>query len=71
MSNNNITAQTISPAGDWLSINVPVSQANALLNANFNEYTHDASNTTAIRTLAYSVPETLKDHLAFVYPTTQ
>ena len=71
MSNNNITAQTISPAGDWLSINVPVSQANALLNANFNEYPHDASNTAAIRTLSYSVPETLKDHLAFVYPTTQ
>ncbi|EJF57919.1 family S53 protease [Dichomitus squalens LYAD-421 SS1] len=71
LSNNNITAQAISPAGDWLSINVPVSKANALLSADFNEYTHDASNKTAIRTLTYSVPETLKGHLAFVYPTTQ
>ncbi|KAI0366840.1 subtilisin-like protein [Pilatotrama ljubarskyi] len=70
LGKNNITAETISPAGDWLSINVPVSKANALLNADFNEYTYDKTNTTAIRTLAYSIPETLKDHLAFVYPTT-
>ncbi|OSD01496.1 subtilisin-like protein [Trametes coccinea BRFM310] len=70
LGKNNITAQTISPAGDWLSINVPVSQANALLNADFNEYTYDKTNTTVVRTLAYSVPETLKDHLAFVYPST-
>ncbi|KAI0642667.1 family S53 protease [Trametes meyenii] len=71
LGKNNITAQTISPAGDWLSIDVPVSQANALLKADFNEYTYDEANSTAIRTLAYSIPETLKDHLAFVYPTTQ
>ncbi|RPD61263.1 subtilisin-like protein [Lentinus tigrinus ALCF2SS1-6] len=70
LSKNNITANKISPAGDWLGINVPVSQANALLNADFSEYTVDKTNTTAVRTLAYSIPETLKDHLAFIYPTT-
>ena len=71
LSKNNITANKISPAGDWLGINVPVSKANALLNADFSEYTVEKTNTTAVRTLAYSIPETLKDHLAFIYPTTQ
>ena len=70
-SKNNINANKISPAGDWLGINVPVSKANALLNADFSEYTVEKTNTTAVRTLAYSIPETLKDHLAFIYPTTQ
>ncbi|TFK88151.1 subtilisin-like protein [Polyporus arcularius HHB13444] len=70
LGKNNITATKISPAGDWLGINVPVSKANALLNADFSEYLVDKTNTTAVRTLAYSVPETLKDHLAFIYPTT-
>ncbi|KAI0763109.1 subtilisin-like protein [Trametes elegans] len=71
LSKNNITAQTISPAGDWLGINVTVSQANALLNADFNEYKHDETNTSAFRTLEYSLPDTLSGHLAFAYPVAQ
>lgn len=71
MGKNNITAQTISPAGDWLSISVPVAQANTLLNAQFEEYTWDKTNKTVIRTLAYSIPETLQEHLQFIYPATQ
>ncbi|KAI1787575.1 family S53 protease [Ganoderma leucocontextum] len=71
LSDNNITAQTISPSGDMLSIKVPVSKANTLLTADFNEYTHGETNQTRLRTLAYSLPETVKDHVAFIYPTTQ
>lgn len=71
LGKNNITAQTISPAGDWLSISVPVAQANTLLNAQFEEYTWDKTNKTVIRTLAYSIPETLQEHLQFIYPATQ
>ena len=71
LAKNNITAATTSPAGDWMAISVPVAQANTLLNADFSEYTWDATGKTSVRTLAYSIPETLKDHLAFIYPTTQ
>ena len=71
LGKNNITAETISPSGDMLSIKVPVSQANTLLSADFNEYAHDTTNQTRLRTLAYSLPETVKDHVAFIYPTTQ
>lgn len=71
LSKNNITAETISPSGDMLKIQVPVSQANTLLSAEYNEYTHDTTNQTRLRTLGYSLPETVKDHVAFIYPTTQ
>ena len=54
-----------------MAISVPVAQANTLLNADFSEYAWDATGKTSVRTLAYSIPETLKDHLAFIYPTTQ
>ncbi|KAI0631110.1 subtilisin-like protein [Trametes polyzona] len=71
LGKNNITAQAISPAGDWLSINVPVSKANALLNAEFKEYTWDKTNKTVVRATEYSIPETLTEHLQFIYPVTQ
>ncbi|PIL23443.1 hypothetical protein GSI_14754 [Ganoderma sinense ZZ0214-1] len=71
LSKNNITTETISPSGDMLKIQVPVSQANALLSADYNEYTHDTTNQTRFRTLTYALPETVKDHVAFIYPTTQ
>lgn len=54
-----------------LTIQVPMDQANALLNANYTTYLHEASNSTVVRTLAYSLPASVQDHVAFVYPTTQ
>ncbi len=71
LSKNGITPQTISPSGDWLGVKVPISKANALLKADYNEYSVDKTNATALRTLAYSVPASLKQDLAFIYPTTQ
>ena len=65
-----LTAQTISPAGDWLSVSLPVSKANELLNAEFQVYTH-ANGKQAIRTLTYSVPDDLIGHVELVHPTIQ
>ncbi|EPS93872.1 hypothetical protein FOMPIDRAFT_1135359 [Fomitopsis schrenkii] len=70
LANHNLTANVISPAGDWLSLQVPVSQANDLFAANFSVFTHDTTGNQAVRTLSYSVPESLVDHLKVIYPTT-
>ena len=70
LAKNNVSAQTVSPSGDWLSIQVPVAQANDLLDAQFNEYTHETTGLTALRTMSYSVPESVKGHLDFVHPAT-
>ncbi|RPD78397.1 subtilisin-like protein [Lentinus tigrinus ALCF2SS1-7] len=70
LSKNNISAETASPSGDWLSIQVPVAQANHLLDTQFNEYTHEQTGLTALRTMSYSVPASVQGHLDFIHPTT-
>ena len=64
-----IDATTISPAGDWLSISVPVSKADDLFDADFAVYTHSETGKEAIRTMSYSIPASLEGHLDFVHPT--
>ena len=70
MSANDLKATTISPAGDWIKVNIPVSKANNMLGAEYTTFTHTASNTQAIRTLSYSIPAELKGHIAAVHPAT-
>ncbi|KAI0328755.1 family S53 protease [Cubamyces sp. BRFM 1775] len=69
LKENGITASKMSSAGDWLSISIPVSKANDLLDAEFSVYNHTDSGKTMIRTLAYSIPSDLQGHLDFVHPT--
>ncbi len=70
LAKNNISAETVSPSGDWLSIQVPVAQANDLLDTQFNEYTQEKTGLTALRTMSYSVPASVKGHLDFIHPAT-
>ncbi|KAI0331225.1 subtilisin-like protein [Cubamyces sp. BRFM 1775] len=70
LAKNNVTATTISPAGDWMSVKLPVAKANAMLDTTFSQYIHEKTNTTMIRTMQYSVPDAVKQHLAAIHPTT-
>ncbi|EIW62698.1 family S53 protease-like protein [Trametes versicolor FP-101664 SS1] len=54
----------------WLNIEVPVAKANAMLDTEFSTFEHSDTGVSAIRTLAYSVPASVKPHLDFIYPTT-
>ncbi|KAI0059034.1 subtilisin-like protein [Artomyces pyxidatus] len=57
--------------GDWLTVsNVPVSQADALLGASYQVYRHAETDDTLLRTVGYSLPAALHDHVAVVAPTT-
>ncbi|KAF7344287.1 Serine protease S53 [Mycena venus] len=69
LSENGITAKNVSPAGDLLQITVPVSKANTLLGTQFSAFKHVASGKTSIRTLSYSIPASLQQHIQFVHPT--
>ncbi|KAF8517202.1 family S53 protease [Hysterangium stoloniferum] len=66
---NKIKATTISSAGDWLSFSIPVSQANDLFDADFTVFTNEETGTQAIRTLAYSIPSSLKGKIDLIHPT--
>lgn len=69
LANNGVHATSISPAGDWMAIEVPVSKANELLGAHFSVYKDDTTGRQIIRTLSYSIPAELKGHLDLVHPT--
>ncbi|KAF7972529.1 hypothetical protein HWV62_17826 [Athelia sp. TMB] len=68
---NGLSSTTLSPAGDWIEISVPVSKANQMFNAEFAVFNHKQTGAQTIRTLSYSIPSSLQEHLDFVHPTTK
>ncbi|KAI0633307.1 family S53 protease-like protein [Trametes polyzona] len=54
----------------WLNIEVPVAKANSMLDTEFSVFENKDAGISAIRTLAYSVPASVKPHLEFIYPAT-
>ncbi|KAI0764711.1 family S53 protease-like protein [Fomes fomentarius] len=65
-----LSATPISPAGDWLEIQVNVSKADSLLGAKFSKFAHVGSGLQTVRTLSYSIPAALKGHIDVIHPTT-
>ncbi|KAH9855572.1 family S53 protease-like protein [Lenzites betulinus] len=70
LAEHGLTATPLTPAGDWVQVQVNVSKANSLLAANYSLYTHESSGVEAIRTLAYSIPASLHAHIDLIHPTT-
>lgn len=63
----------ITPFGafdDWLSITLPVETANTLFDTQFSTYVHVASGERVVRTLEYSLPVDLFEHIEVIHPTT-
>lgn len=71
LQDNGLVPDTVSPSGDMLTVHMSLDKANLMLNANYSAYVHTATNTTIWRTLSYSVPAHVDEHLSFIYPTTQ
>jgi tripeptidyl-peptidase-1 len=68
LQDNNITA--IEDDSDYILFRTNVRTANKLLNTEFAWY-RSVEDQEILRTMAYSVPEELKDHINFVQPTTR
>lgn len=64
-----LTAQVSSHSGDWITVDVPVSKANDMLDAKYNVYTEEETGRQLVRTLSYSIPSHLKQHIALIHPT--
>ncbi|KAJ6123170.1 Peptidase S8/S53 subtilisin/kexin/sedolisin, partial [Penicillium capsulatum] len=56
---------------DWVTFYTTVARANALLEANFQWYINDATHAERLRTLEYSIPDSLRPHVNLVTPTTR
>ncbi|VDB87353.1 unnamed protein product [Peniophora sp. CBMAI 1063] len=69
LSENGLESTQASPAGDWITITTTVKQANALLDADFSTFSNSQTGDAVIRTLSYSIPASLKEHVELVHPT--
>ncbi|KAE9386233.1 family S53 protease-like protein [Gymnopus androsaceus JB14] len=70
-SANGLEPTVISPNGDWVSITLPVSQANQLFATQFEVFMHPDMSNTITRTLSVSLPSELVGHVDVIHPTTQ
>ncbi|KAG2115755.1 peptidase S8/S53 domain-containing protein [Suillus discolor] len=59
-----------SPAKDWVTIRVPVGLAEVMLTTDYHVYKHAQTGESIIRTMSYSLPEILHDHVDLIQPTT-
>ncbi|CAL1715197.1 unnamed protein product [Somion occarium] len=57
-------------AGSWISITVSVEQASRMLNTTYNVYRHAQADDYVVRTMSYSLPTVLHEHVGVVAPTT-
>ncbi|KAI0344952.1 subtilisin-like protein [Trametopsis cervina] len=69
LKENGLQADQLTSAGDWLSVNIPVSKANEIFDADFSVFTHPQTQKQTVRTLSYSIPADLKEHIELVHPT--
>lgn len=65
-----IDALERSPANDWITVVVPVHQAESMLNTKYHVYKHEHSGAEIVRTQSYSLPEYLHPHIDVIQPTT-
>lgn len=71
LSEHGISSDTVqySPAGDWLTLSVPVHKANRLLGCHYSVYEHRDDKVKIVRTPEWSLPEHLHDHVDLIEPT--
>ncbi|KAF7290031.1 Family S53 protease-like protein [Mycena chlorophos] len=70
LSANDIPTTATSLFGEWVTISMPVSQANTLFGAKFDNYTHPSLSAPIMRTLSVSLPSHLVGHIDVIHPTT-
>ncbi|KAH7887356.1 peptidase S8/S53 domain-containing protein [Phlebopus sp. FC_14] len=59
-----------SDAQDWVTIRVPVSLAEEMLDTKYHVYRHSETGESIVRTTSYSLPEILHEHVDLIQPTT-
>lgn len=57
-------------AGDWITMTVTVEQAEKMLGTKYNVYKHAVTSETIVRTMSYSLPRVISEHISVVTPAT-
>lgn len=61
--------RSYSSAKDWISVSLPVSKIESLLDTKYTVYEHE-DGTSMIRTTEWSLPQHLHEHISTIQPTT-
>ncbi|CAI7677989.1 unnamed protein product [Penicillium pancosmium] len=67
----NVAPNVIIVEGSWITFQIPLAQAERMLKARYFYYHDVANQNTLIRTLNYSIPETVHSNIALIQPTTR
>ena len=59
-----------SPAKDWITVTLPIATAEKLAGAKYSVFRNKESGKHVVRTLEYSLPRSLMDHVDLIQPTT-
>ncbi|KAF9006660.1 tripeptidyl peptidase A [Cyathus striatus] len=59
-----------SPAQDWVTLRIPVSLAEKMLDTSYHVWQHTKDGDYLVRTTSYSLPEELLPHVDVIQPTT-
>jgi len=65
-----VTPGSRTSSGDWVTMTVTVEQAEKMLGAKYNVYKHTITSETIVRTMSYSLPRVIHEHVAVVAPAT-
>ncbi|CAK5279224.1 unnamed protein product, partial [Mycena citricolor] len=69
-ASNGLKTTGTSPNGDWVSVTLPVSQANELFNASFELFTHPDLDVKIPRTMTVSLPSDIVGVVDVIHPST-
>ena len=58
------------PSRDWISVNITIEKAGALLQTKYSTYLHLDSSASVYRTKQWSLPKHLHEHIDVIQPTT-
>ena len=65
-----ISSLTRTDAGDWITLAIPIGKVEKMLDAKYRVYQHVDTGETIVRTISYSLPSILHEHVSAITPTT-
>lgn len=71
LASEGVPATDIRDDGDWIQFQVSASKAEQMLHTRFYYYSHSLENSEIIRTLRYSIPQSLHKYIQLIQPTTR
>lgn len=72
LEESGVSADDIKDDGEWITFHAPVERAESMLSTTFKTYQNQVRrDVKRIRSLSYSVPKVIRDHIDLIEPTTR